>query len=301
MTFQSLLTETANPASEDLDRLTTEGILGVMNAADGGIAPAVALETPRIAAAVDAIVAALERGGALVYIGAGTSGRLGVLDASECPPTFGTPPELVRAIIAGGDAALRRSVEGAEDHPEAGAGDLLASGFGPADVLVGISASGRTPYVLGAVAEARRLGAVTCGISCTPGSELSRSVDFPIEPLVGPEILTGSTRLRAGTATKLVLNMISTAAMIKLGHVYGNLMVNVQPSNAKLEDRARRIIQQAAGVSIERAAELLEQSGRSVRTAIVMAKKGVGREEAERLLAADGKLFYPRSSAFIGG
>jgi N-acetylmuramic acid 6-phosphate etherase len=287
MTFQSLLTETANPTSTDLDRLSTEGILKVMNAADGEIAQSVALQTPRIAAAVDAIVTALERGGALVYIGAGTSGRLGVLDASECPPTFNTRPELVRAIIAGGDAALRRSVEGAEDHPEAGADDLLSSGFGTADVLVGISASGRTPYVLGAVAQARHLGAVTCGISCTPNSELSRSVDFPIEPLVGPEILTGSTRLRAGTATKLILNMISTAAMIKLGHVYGNLMVNVQPSNAKLEDRARRIIQQAAGVSIERAAELLEQSGRSVRTAIVMAKKGVGREEAERILAAD--------------
>jgi N-acetylmuramic acid 6-phosphate etherase len=287
MTLRSLLTETAHPNSADLDRLPTEGILRVMNAADGGIAQAVALETPRIAVAVDAIVTALDRGGSLVYIGAGTSGRLGVLDASECPPTFNTPPEMVRAIIAGGDAALRRSAEGAEDDPEAGAGDLLASGFGPADVLVGISASGRTPYVLGAVAQAHRLGAVTCGISCTPGSELSRSVDFPIEPLVGPEILTGSTRLRAGTATKLVLNMISTAAMIKLGHVYGNLMVNVQPSNAKLEDRARRIIQQAAGVSIERAAELLEQSGRSVRTAIVMAKKGVGREEAARILAAD--------------
>ncbi len=287
MTFQSLLTETANPTSTEIDRLPTEGILRVMNAADGGIAQAVALETPRIAAAVDAIVTALERGGALVYIGAGTSGRLGVLDASECPPTFNTPPELVRAIIAGGDAALRRSAEAAEDHPEDGAGDLLASGFGPADILVGISASGRTPYVLGAVAQARHLGAVTCGISCTPDSELSRSVDFPIEPLVGPEILTGSTRLRAGTATKLVLNMISTAVMIRLGHVYGNLMVNVQPSNQKLEDRARRIIQQAAGVSYERAAELLERGGRSVRTAIVMAKKGVGREEAERILAAD--------------
>jgi N-acetylmuramic acid 6-phosphate etherase len=286
MTFRSLLTEAANSASNNLGRLPTEGILTVMNTADAGVAQAVAVEIPRIAVAVDAIVAALDRGGSLVYIGAGTSGRLGVLDASECPPTFNTPPELVRAIIAGGDSALRRSAEGAEDHPEAGARDLLASGFGSADVLVGISASGRTPYVLGAVAQARRLGAVTCGISCTPDSELSRSVDFPVEPLVGPEILTGSTRLRAGTATKLVLNMISTAVMVKLGHVYGNLMVNVQPSNQKLEDRALRIIQQAAGVSMERAIELLEQSGRNVRTAIVMSKKGVRREEAERLLVA---------------
>jgi N-acetylmuramic acid 6-phosphate etherase len=288
MTFQKLLTEAANPTSVDLDRLPTEGILTVMNAADAGVAAAAGREIPRIALAVDAIVTALDRGGSLVYIGAGTSGRLGVLDASECPPTFNTPPELVRAIIAGGDAALRLSAEAAEDHPDTGARDLLASGFGPADVLVGISASGRTPYVLGAVAQARRLGAITCGISCTPDSELSRSVDFPIEPLVGPEILTGSTRLLAGTATKLVLNMISTAVMIKLGHVYGNLMVNVQPSNQKLEDRARRIVQRAAGVSFERAAELLEQGGRSVRAAIVMAKKGVGREEAERLLAAAG-------------
>lgn len=285
MLFQGL-TEAVNPTSINLGRLPTEGILTVMNAADAGVAQAVAAEIPRIALAVDVIVAALDRGGALVYIGAGTSGRLGVLDASECPPTFSTPPELVRAIIAGGDAALRRSAEAAEDYPEAGAHDLLASGFGSADVLVGISASGRTPYVLGAVSQARRLAAVTCGISCTPDSELSRSVDFPIAPLVGPEILTGSTRLRAGTATKLVLNMISTAVMVKLGHVYGNLMVNVQPSNQKLEDRARRIIQQAAGVSSERAVELLEQSGRNVRTAIVMSKKGMGREEAERLLAA---------------
>ncbi len=185
MTFRSLLTEAANSASNNLGRLPTEGILTVMNTADAGVAQAVAVEIPRIAVAVDAIVAALDRGGSLVYIGAGTSGRLGVLDASECPPTFNTPPELVRAIIAGGDSALRRSAEGAEDHPEAGARDLLASGFGSADVLVGISASGRTPYVLGAVAQARRLGAVTCGISCTPDSELSRSVDFPVGPWWG--------------------------------------------------------------------------------------------------------------------
>jgi N-acetylmuramic acid 6-phosphate etherase len=286
MTLQNLLTEAVNPATTDLSTLSTLGVLQSMNAADQGIAQSVAVEIPRIGHAVDAVVAAIDQGGSMVYIGAGTSGRLGVLDAAECPPTFNTPPELVRAIIAGGDAALRRSSEAAEDQPESGARDLLASGFRPTDVLIGISASGRTPYVLGAVDQARRLGAITCGISCTPDSELSRRVDFPIEPLVGPEVLTGSTRLRAGTATKLVLHMISTAVMIQLGHVYGNLMVNVQPSNEKLEDRARRIIQQAAGVSFERAAELLEQAGRSVRTAIVMSKKCVGREEAERLLVA---------------
>jgi N-acetylmuramic acid 6-phosphate etherase len=199
-----------------------------------------------------------------------------VLDASECPPTFNVPPDLVRGIIAGGERALTRAAEGVEDDPEAGARDVLASGFGPGDALVGIAASGRTPYVLGAVEAARKMGALTAGISCTLDSELSRAVEFPIEPKPGPEILTGSTRLRAGTATKMVLNMISTGVMIRLGYVYGNLMVNVQPTNRKLEDRARRIIEQAAGVSAERARELLEASGRNVRAAIEMAKKGLG-------------------------
>ncbi len=262
-----------------------------MNAADGEIAAAVKREIPRIARAVDAISAALGRGGRLIYLGAGTSGRLGVLDAAECPPTFNVPAGLVRGIIAGGAPALVGSVEAAEDDPAAGARDLIASGFGPGDVLVGVAASGRTPYVLGAVREARRLDAVTCGISCTPDSELSRAVDYPIEAAPGPEILTGSTRLRAGTATKMVLNMISTAVMIQLGCVYGNLMVNVQPTNQKLTDRARRVIQAATGVSGDRAAELLEQSGRSVRTAIVMQKKNLPRDAAERLLlAARGRI-----------
>jgi N-acetylmuramic acid 6-phosphate etherase len=284
--LERLLTEQSNPSSSNLGKLDSTGILTLMNSADADVAPAVAREIPRIAAAVDAIAAALDQGGSLIYLGAGTSGRLGVLDAAECPPTFHTPPRLVRAIIAGGDVALRRAVEGAEDDPEAGARDVIEGAIRPGDVLVGITASGRTPYVLGAVAEARRLGVVTCGISCTPDSELSRAVDFPIEPVTGPEILTGSTRLRAGTATKLVLNMISTATMVRLGYVYQNLMVNVQPSNRKLEDRARRIVQQAAGVTFESACELLDQAGRSVRTAIVMARKGVDREQAEKLLAA---------------
>ena len=289
--LEHLLTEQAHPGTRTIHRLSTREILELMNQADAEVAAAAQREIPRVAAAVDAIAAALDRGGHLVYIGAGTSGRLGVLDAAECPPTFHTPPELVQAIIAGGDAALRRSVEGAEDDPSAGARDLTTAGFSPADVLVGISASGRTPYVLGAVAYSRKLGALTCGISCTPDAELSRLVDHPLEPWVGPEVLTGSTRLRAGTATKLVLNMISTAVMIKLGYVYENLMVNVQPTNAKLEDRARRIIQQAAAVSFARAAELLEQAGRSVRTAIVMERKQVSREEAERQLGqARGRL-----------
>lgn len=283
-----LLTEQSHPESTRIGELGTAEMLGVISGADAGIAAAVALEIPRIAAAVDAIAARLGRGGHLTYIGAGTSGRLGVLDAAECPPTFQVPPEMVRGIIAGGEKALSRATEASEDDPEAGARDLLASGFGPGDALVGIAASGRTPYVLGAIAAARKVGALTAGISCTPDSELSKAVDFPMEPKPGPEILTGSTRMRAGTATKMVLNMISTGVMIRLGYVYGNLMVNVQPTNRKLEDRARRIIEQAAGVTEARAAELLVESGRSVRTAIVMEKKRVSRERAEELLRGAG-------------
>jgi N-acetylmuramic acid 6-phosphate etherase len=282
--LERLITEQSNPVSLNLDELSALELLRVMSAAEAGVAEAVGREIPRIARAVEAIAAALEQGGHLVYLGAGTSGRLGVLDAAECPPTFGVSPNLVRGIIAGGERALTRAVESVEDDPDRGAADLLASGFGPGDALVGISASGRTPYVLGAVKKAGQIGTVTCGISCTPNSALSKAVDYPIEPVPGPEILTGSTRLRAGTATKMVLNMISTAVMVRLGHVYGNLMVNVQPSNRKLEQRAHRIIQQTTGVTPERAAELLEQAGRSVRTAIVMEKRGLSRTEAERLL-----------------
>jgi N-acetylmuramic acid 6-phosphate etherase len=261
--LKKLLTEQSNPASEHIDRLETVDMMTLMNQADA-----------EIAAAVDAIAARLKTGGHLTYIGAGTSGRLGVLDASECPPTFNVSPELVQGIIAGGERALTRAVEGAEDDPELGALDLIASGFGAEDAVVGIAASGRTPYVLGAIEAARKLGALTVGISCTTDSELSSAVDIPIEPKPGPEMITGSTRLRAGTATKMVLNMISTGVMIKLGHVYGNLMVNVQPTNKKLEDRARRIIAQAAGVSEARAAELLAAAGKDVRRAIEMGKNG---------------------------
>jgi N-acetylmuramic acid 6-phosphate etherase len=289
--LERLPTEQINPESRHLDEFSTVRVLEVMNAADARVAAAVAQEIPRIAAAADAIASALEQGGSVVYIGAGTSGRLGVLDAAECPPTFGVPPELVRGIIAGGERALAHSLEGIEDDPEAGARDLEAAGFGVGDALVGISASGRTPYVLGAVGKARQLDALTCGISCVRDSELSRVVQYPIEPVPGPEILTGSTRLRAGTATKLILNMISTAVMVKLGHVYGNLMVNVQPTNQKLEDRARRIIQEATGVTYAQAAELLDRAGRSVRIAIIMQKKQTSREEAETLLArANGRM-----------
>jgi N-acetylmuramic acid 6-phosphate etherase len=289
--LERLLTEQRNPASARIDLLPTLEMLRVINDEDRKVADAVSAELGQIAAAVDAIVAAIKGGGRLFYIGAGTSGRLGVLDASECPPTFNVSPELVQGILAGGPAALERATEATEDDPATGARDLMARGFSAQDVVVGIAASGRTPYVLGAVSKARELGAMTIGISCSPDSELSRAVDIPIEPLPGPEIIAGSTRMRAGTATKLVLNMLSTGAMIRLGHVYGNMMVNVQPTNGKLADRARRIIAESAGISYERAAELLEQSGRSVRTAIVMGKLGVSRAEAElRLQQAEGRV-----------
>jgi len=286
--LDNLLTEQPNPASAAVDALSTEDVLRIINAEDRKVAEAVGREIPAIARAVDAIVAAMERGGRLLYIGAGTSGRLGVLDASECAPTFGVAPDLVQGIIAGGEAALSRATEASEDDPAAGARDLADSGFTGADVLVGIAASGRTPYVLGAVAAANGMGAVTVGISCTPDSELSRVARIAIAPTPGPEVVAGSTRMKAGTAQKLVLNMLSTGAFIRLGYVYGNLMVNVQPKNTKLVDRARRIVAQTTGVSYERAGELLAEAGSNVRTAIVMARAGIGREEAERRLAAAG-------------
>ena len=286
--LENLLTEQPNPASESIDALPTEEVLRIMNAEDQKVAAAVAAEIPAIARAVDTIVSALQHGGRVFYIGAGTSGRLGVLDASECPPTFSVPPEMFQGIIAGGEPALARATETTEDDPAIGARDLAVRGFRPEDVLVGIAASGRTPYVLGAVAEARRLGAKTISITCTPDSELARGVDIPIAPLPGPEIVAGSTRMKAGTATKLVLNMLSTAACIRLGYVYGNLMVNVQPKNSKLIDRARRIIARATGATYERSGELLAASGNNVRTAIVMGKLGFDRAQAEERLARAG-------------
>jgi N-acetylmuramic acid 6-phosphate etherase len=296
--FEKLLTEQRNPASDGIDGMPVEQILRVMNAEDRQVAEAVGREVPRIARAVEAIVERLSGGGRLFYIGAGTSGRLGVLDASECPPTFSVPYDLVQGIIAGGERALSHATEASEDDPESGARDLMARGFTAADALVGIAASGRTPYVLGAVAKARESGALTIGISCTPDSELSRAVEIAIEPVTGPEVIAGSTRLKAGTATKMVLNMLSTATMIRLGHVYGNLMVNVQPKNAKLAARARRIVAEAAGVDEAAAADYLERSGRVVKTAIVMARSGWNREEAEaRLRAAGGRISEALSGA----
>jgi N-acetylmuramic acid 6-phosphate etherase len=266
--LSGLLTEQSNPASAGIDKLPTEEMLRVINAEDRKVAESVTAELPQIAQAVEAVAEALRMGGRLFYIGAGTSGRLGVLDASECPPTFNVPADMVQGIIAGGEAALSKATETTEDDPAIGARDLQARGFASGDVLCGIAASGRTPYVLGAIDEANRLGAVTIGISCTPDSELSRRVNIAITPAPGPEIIAGSTRLKAGTATKLVLNMLTTGCFIRLGYVRGNLMVNVQPKNSKLRDRAQRIIRTATGASYEEAGRMLTAAGDDVRAAI---------------------------------
>ena len=288
--FKQLLTETRHPDTHRIDQLSTLEMLEVINAADRTVAEAVHAELPRIALAVDGIADRLEKGGRLFYTGAGTSGRLGVLDASECPPTYNVDPGLVVGLIAGGDFALRHSIEGAEDDAQQGVEDLKEQGLRTADALVGIAASGRTPYVIGGLVYANQLGALTVGLSCVPGSEVERRAQIGITPAVGPEVITGSTRMRAGTATKLVLNMLSTGAMIRIGMVYGNLMVNVQPTNVKLKDRAIRIIAEATEVEEDRAEELLTQAG-TVRTAIVMQKLGLTRDQAiARLNAADGRL-----------
>jgi N-acetylmuramic acid 6-phosphate etherase len=293
----SLTTEERNTDSEHIDELSTLEMLTVINREDATVAAAVATQLPAIAKAVDIIAERFSQGGRLFYIGAGTSGRLGVLDASECPPTFSVPPGLVQGIIAGGDAALRTSSEHTEDSPEEGQRDLTAFGFGIAnstdpsaptpDVLVGIAASGRTPYVLGALLHARSLGAFTIGLSCVEGSPITKIVDLAITPVTGPEVITGSTRMKAGTATKLVLNMLSTGVMVRTGAVYSNLMVNVKPTNDKLIDRAHRIIMTATGCDRYTATRLLIE-GQSVKTAIAMQKLAVSREAAEQRLADAG-------------
>lgn len=288
MDLGQLLTEQRNPASATIDTVSTVRMLEIINFEDQKVAMAVRDAIPQIARALDAIYERSKRGGRLFYMGAGTSGRLGVLDAAECPPTFNVSPEMVQGVIAGGEAALARATEATEDDPAMGARDLLARGFGPSDMLVGIAASGRTPYVLGAVDQAKAIGGGTIGLSCVPSAELSGRVDHAIELLVGPEILTGSTRMKAGTATKLALNMLSTGLMIRLGYSFGNLMVNVQPKNQKLIDRAERIIVEATGATRAKAAELLEASGRKVKVAIVMGRLGVGRAAAEMQLERAG-------------
>jgi N-acetylmuramic acid 6-phosphate etherase len=286
-----LTTEAVNPASAGIDELDAAGIVAVMNAEDAAVAAAVARESAAIARAIDVIADRFRRGGRLVYIGAGTSGRLGVLDASECPPTFGTQPEMVVGLIAGGPQALTRAVEGAEDSRELAAADLAAIGLCSGDVLVGIATSGRTPYVLGGLAHARAVGAFAIGFCCNDNSELEPLADLMIVPRVGPEIVTGSTRLKAGTATKMVLNMLTTGAMIRIGKTYGNLMVDLRATNSKLVARTRRIVAMLTGVAEEEAERLVTESDGELKTAVVARVRGVTPAEARRLLAAaDGHL-----------
>ncbi|MHB1036535.1 MAG: N-acetylmuramic acid 6-phosphate etherase [Pirellulales bacterium] len=285
---KDLTTEGRNPASEAIDSLSPLEIVRLMNAEDARVAEAVGREAEPIARAIELIAAAFRQGGRLIYIGAGTSGRLGVLDASECPPTFSAPPEQVVGIIAGGHAALTRSIEGAEDHPETAARDLAAIGLSSRDVVVGIATSGRTPYVIGGLKYARDVGACAIGLSCNCDSELAAVCDFAIVPVVGPEVISGSTRLKAGTATKMVLNMLSTGAMVRIGKTYGNLMVDLRASNRKLIDRTRRIVMELTGLSAADAEALLARSGGELKTAVVAHARAVSPEEARRLLAEAG-------------
>jgi N-acetylmuramic acid 6-phosphate etherase len=254
------ITEQENPRSRDLSSQSTAEIVALMNDEDATVAAAVKRVLGDVVKAVDEIVARLSKGGRLFYTGTGTSGRLGVLDASECPPTFGVSPELVQGVIAGGYDACYRAVEASEDDAEAGAFDLKQRGFGAGDVLVGIAASGRTPYTVGAVKFAREIGAFTIGLTCVPGSPITEAAELSIVPVVGPEVLTGSSRLKAGTAQKMVLNMISTATMVRLGYVSGNRMSNLQPRNVKLRERAVRIVMAETGVDEQTAASALEAS-----------------------------------------
>jgi N-acetylmuramic acid 6-phosphate etherase len=279
-----LITEQRNENSLHIDSKSTQEIIEIFNLEDQKAVAAVISEKKNIAKAVDMIVDAFRRGGRLFYVGAGTSGRLGVLDASECPPTFGVDREMVQGIIAGGYEALVRSIERAEDYPDDGAAAIRGRNVNSKDVVVGITSSGIAPFVRGALNEAHQLGARTVFLTCNPPTDEMPFVDVFIVPVVGPEIIAGSTRLKAGTATKLVLNMLSTISMIKLGKVYDNLMVDVQAWNAKLVDRAKRLISQIGGVDYESAGELLEAARGSTKTAIVMARRGVGYEEAVRLL-----------------
>lgn len=284
----TLKTESDNPASRRIDTLPTSAIVELINSEDARVATAVQAALPQVAQAVDVIARALSAGGRLFYIGAGTSGRLGVLDAVECVPTFSAPPDLVQGIIAGGDTALTQAVEGAEDDPAQARRDLQARGVTAADVLCGIAASGRTPYVVGALAYARELGAATIAISCNPQSPIGALAAVSISVDLGPEIISGSTRMKAGSAQKMILNMLSTAAMIRLGKVYGNLMVDVKVTNQKLAERARRLVRRLAGLDEDQAERLLVLANNEVKTAVVMHMMQVDAEAARELLAGAG-------------
>ena len=282
-------TERRNPRTASIDLASPLEIVDLINAEDSSVPAAVASQREQIARAVEIAERTFRAGGRLFYVGAGTSGRLGVLDASECPPTFGSDPEMVQGIIAGGLPALTRAQEGAEDVVENGAKEMDAHSVGPNDFVIGIAASGTTPYVGAALERAGALGASTAIVACSPPpSALVARLTIAIVPIVGPEVVTGSTRMKAGTATKLVLNMITTGAMIRLGKTYGNLMVDLRATNNKLVDRSQRIVVEVCGVTREEASSLLDRAGKSVKTAIVMQKKGVSRADAERLLVESG-------------
>jgi N-acetylmuramic acid 6-phosphate etherase len=283
-----LLTESPNPRSESIDTLSPLEIVRLMNSEDATVVDAVAAQAGTIAQAIEWAAQRFRRGGRLIYIGAGTSGRLGVLDASECPPTFSTVPEMVVGLIAGGPSALTRAVEGAEDDPDRGAADVAAIGVGERDLVVGIASSGRTPYVLGAVREAHQRGATTIGLACNRPSLLGELVDLEIAPLVGAEVISGSTRLKAGTATKMVLNMISTGAMVCIGKTLGNRMVDLQPTNEKLRIRSRRILREMAGVDETRAKQILAACEGRLKPALVVALTSVEPAEAQVLLNTHG-------------
>ncbi len=283
------LTEERNPATTDIDTLPTLDMLSLINSEDQKVALAVREELPNIASAVDAITARMQRGGRIIYFGAGTSGRLGVLDASECPPTFGTLPGLVVGLIAGGPAALTKSIEGAEDDHEDGSAEVAELDINENDCVVGIAASGCTPYVIGGLEEAKRRGALTVSIACNRPSPLEELAEIGIALLVGPEVITGSTRLKAGTAQKMVLNMISTGVMIRLGKTYSNLMVDGQPTNVKLRTRVRRIVAEATGLNLRQATEVLSACNGEIKTAIVAVLANVTPDVARRSLRETGE------------
>jgi N-acetylmuramic acid 6-phosphate etherase len=280
------ITEQENRRTRDIATRPVAEILSLINDEDAGVAEAVRRELGAVGRAVDAVVSRLERGGRLFYVGCGTSGRLGVLDASECSPTYGVPAEMVQGIIAGGYDACYRAVEASEDDRGAGAHDLAARQLSSLDAVVGLAASGRTPYTVGAVEYARRLGAFTAAVTCAPGSEITRVAEVPIVPVVGPEVVAGSSRMKAGTAQKLVLNMLSTAAMIRLGYVTGNRMSNMRPANDKLRERSVRIIAAETGVTEQSARTALDRAGRDLPATLVMLKSGRSLEEARSALAA---------------
>lgn len=292
-TLKNLSTEKQNPRSMAIDTAPTSEILEIINAEDQTVPRAVEAEIAYIAEAVELVVEAFKAGGRLIYVGAGTSGRLGAVDASECPPTFGTPPEMVQGLIAGGPEAMFQAQEGAEDHEEYGERDLIEKNVQPPDIVCGIAASRRTPYVVGAVKYARSLGCKTLFVTCNPREQFDLDVDVAICPNVGPEVIMGSTRMKSGTAQKLVLNMLTTASMIRLGKVYENMMIDLQMNSQKLVERARRIVMTVTGHSYDEAKTLLESADYHVKTALVMDLAGVSKEEARARIDKAGGFVRP--------